>query len=343
MRPEPALGRRGKVHAQIGRAATALVLAACASILASCVSVRPGSPAKQETKRPLELGAEPVAIAEYQGAAIRAFVEGDPLAKTRVLFVHGWSGSGAEFLDLERKLRELRPELLCVCVDLPGSGSSDKPADAAYDVPYFRGALAAIVEAASTWGLPPGERASSLTIIGHSLGGHLAIDYAARDGRGVDALGLIAPAGWPGEIGSIPAWMAKSEFTVGSVPAFINEDTYVSGHKLMMVMGGGHYPEDAVRYAGRALEDPAAKEALKAVTMRALENDHIDGLLSELRVPVFLVWGRNDSVLNFSFAEKFLSNLPEGTRFETYDRCGHMPHFERIDEIAALIADFVGR
>lgn len=318
-----------------------------AMILASCVSAghssstAPVAPPAAEAKRPLELGAEPIRFAEYQGATIRAFVEGDPAADTRVLFVHGWSGSGAEFLELERELRRLKPGLLCVCVDLPGSGSSDKPADAVYDVQYFRGAIAAIVEATSTWGLPPGGQAESLTVIGHSLGGHFVADYAARDGRGVDRLGLIAPAGWPGEIGAIPAWAAKNEFTVGSVPAFINEETYLSGHRLMMVVGGGHYPEDAVRYAGRALEEPAAKEALKAVTMRALEHDCVDGVLADIQVPVFLVWGMNDSVLNFSYSEKFLSRLPAGTVFQAYERCGHMPHFERVEELGALIADFI--
>lgn len=326
----------------------AALAAACALTLSSCVGTPQPDAARgavpvAPSKRPLDLGSEPVILAEYGGATIRAFVGGDPLARARILFVHGWSGSGAEFLELERKTRELRPGLLCISVDLPGSGSSDKPAGAAYDVPYFRGALAEIVEAASTWGLPPGERASSLTMIGHSLGGHLVVDYAARDGRGLTGLGLISPAGWPGEIGPIPVWAAKNEFTVGSIPAFISEETYLSGHKLMMVMGGGHYPEDAVRYAGRALEDPAAKEALKAVTMRALEHDHVDGLLAGLRVPAFLVWGRNDAVLGFAYSEKFMSRLPEGTRFQAYDKCGHMPHFERVDELAALIADFVGR
>ncbi len=306
-------------------------------VLGSCGSV----PRTPETRRPLELGAEPVLLAVHEGASIMAFVIGEATAPHRILFVHGWSATGAEFLDLARAVVGKRPDVLCVCVDLPGSGSSDKPADAPWDVPYFRSALRTVVGAARAYGLPPGAIADGITLVGHSLGGHLSIDYTVHDGSGVARLGLISPAGWPGEIGPVSVWAAQNDVTMDLVPELINEETYVRGHRLMMGLSGSEYSEDAVRYSGRALEKPETKAALKAVTMNALENDHIDTVLGSIRVPVFLAWGRNDLILPFSYAEKFLAGLPAGTRFLPFDGCGHMPHFEHVGELSSVIAGFI--
>ena len=307
--------------------------------LVSCGSV----PQTPEPRRPLVLGAEPVPFAVHGGSSIKAFIIGEASAPHKVLFVHGWSATGAEFLDLAKAVIAKRPDAVCVCVDLPGSGSSDKPGDAPYDVPYFRSVLHTVVEAALTYGLDPGSACDGITLIGHSLGGHLGIDYTVHDGFGVARLGLISPAGWPGEIGPVSIWAAQNDVTMDLVPELINEETYVRGHRLMMGLSGSSYSEDAVRYSGRALEEPATKAALKAVTMNALENSHIDDALDSITVPVFLTWGRNDLILPFQFAAKFMSRLPAGTQFVPFDGCGHMPHFEHVEELSSLIAVFMDR
>ncbi|HPB65734.1 MAG TPA: alpha/beta fold hydrolase, partial [Spirochaetales bacterium] len=142
-----------------------------------------------------ELGAEPRPFIEAGGAAVRAFVIGDPGAPKRVVFVHGWSGSGAEFVEMAMRLSRARGDVLCICVDLPGSGSSDKPADASYDVPYFRDVIAEAVEAAATYGLARGQRSTDITLVGHSLGGHLSVAYAASADASIARLALVSPAG----------------------------------------------------------------------------------------------------------------------------------------------------
>jgi pimeloyl-ACP methyl ester carboxylesterase len=77
--------------------------------------------------------------------------------------------------------------------------------------------------------------------------------------------------------------------------------------------------------------------------MNAMENDHIDGVLDSIKVPVFLTWGRNDLILPFSYAGKFLSRLPAGAQFIPFDGCGHMPHFEHVGELSSIIAGFIDR
>ena len=285
---------------------------------------------------------EPAFLLDYDGTTVNTFVIGDPRAVRRVVFIHGWAGSGAEFIDLAERLSADRPDIACFCVDLPGSGSSGKPLGAPYDVPYFRAAIRVIVEAASRYGLPDGRSAADVTLVGHSLGGHFSADYAARDGYGIDRLALVSPAGWPGEVGAMQAWASKNDLTLSLVPKFITEETYVAGHKLMMFFSDSGYSEAAPRYTGRLLATPEGRAALEAITRNALEKDCVDDALDDIAVPVLLAWGRNDPVLPFSYAEKFLSRLPAGARFEPFDRCGHMPHCERAPELAVILSEFIG-
>jgi len=289
-----------------------------------------------------ELGAEPRPFIEAGGAAVRAFVIGDPGAPKRVVFVHGWSGSGAEFVEMALRLSRARGDVLCICVDLPGSGSSDKPADASYDVPYFRDVLAEAVEAAATYGLAKGQRSTDVTLVGHSLGGHLSIAYAASVDARIARLALVSPAGWPGEVGAIQAWASKNEFALSAIPRLYTEGSYLFGHRLMMVFGQSNYSEAVPRYTGRFLDTDEGRAALEKVTRNALETDYIDDELALIRVPVLLVWGRNDAVLPFSYSGKFLSRLPAGAEFAAIDRCGHLPQCERPEELAALLAAFIG-
>lgn len=318
------------------KALAAVMVLALASACASSPPEGPGGPGA-----PTGLGAETVALCSYGGAAIRAFMVGRADAPRRVVLVHGWTGSGAEFLWLARAMTEAAPDVLCVCVDLPGSGSSDKPADAAYDVPYFRAVLHGILEASAAWGLPEGEAATDLTLVGHSLGGHFSADYAAVDGRLVSRIGLIAPAGWPAEVGDFMAWASKNGLAIAVVPEFINEGSYMATHKARIMYNKDRFPEEATRYAARAIATPAGRAALRAVTERALETDHVDGELGSIAVPVFMTWGRDDKALDFSFAAKFLAALPPGAVFLPFERCGHLPHCEYPAELSAALLAFM--
>ncbi|HRW23696.1 MAG TPA: alpha/beta hydrolase [Spirochaetia bacterium] len=327
------------VRLRLSRAA----LAACAASLIAAAAGCAGSPPADDGYAAVlgELGAAPRPFIEAGGATVRAFVIGDPRASRRVVFIHGWSGSGAEFVETALRLSRARPDVLCFCVDLPGSGSSDKPADAPYDVPYFRAVIAEAVEAAATYGLDGG-RSDDVTLVGHSLGGHLSVAYAASGDTRIARLALVSPAGWPGEVGAIQAWASKNEFALSAIPRLYTEGSYLLGHRLMMVFGQSSYSEAVPRYTGRFLDTDEGRAALEKVTRNALETDYIDDELALVSAPVLLVWGRDDAVLPFSYSEKFLSRLPAGAEFAAIDRCGHLPQCERPDELAALLAAFIG-
>jgi len=85
-----------------------------------------------------------------------------------VVFVHGWASSRQMWASL---MTRLAPEYRCWALDLPGYGDSDKPADSWYSIPNFTELLFAFTQALQL------ER---LRLVGHSMGGMIVLNFAAR-------------------------------------------------------------------------------------------------------------------------------------------------------------------
>jgi pimeloyl-ACP methyl ester carboxylesterase len=101
-----------------------------------------------------------------------------------LLLLHGlghWTGAA-----WDRIVPLLDPAWRIVAIDLPGFGASERP-DVRYDLPFFRRVVADVARQS----LPP-----RFALAGHSLGAMIAADFAAAAPESVDALALIAPAGF---------------------------------------------------------------------------------------------------------------------------------------------------
>lgn len=64
-------------------------------------------------------------------------------------------------------------------------------------------------------------------------------------------------------------------------------------------------------------------------------------LLGGVRAPALVVWGDNDKVVPMSAGEVFKARLPQA-RLEIVKNCGHCVDMEKPDELAKLVAGFVG-
>jgi pimeloyl-ACP methyl ester carboxylesterase len=98
-----------------------------------------------------------------------------------VLFLHGWASSSKMWGGL---LPELAAAYRCWSLDLPGFGDSDKPAPHWYSIPNYTALVLAFVQ---QQGLGP------LRLVGHSMGGLIALDLGARHVEQVRRLVAINP------------------------------------------------------------------------------------------------------------------------------------------------------
>src|SRR4029453_17334672 len=143
--------------------------------------------------------------ARGMGAALRHAPGLLTLAHTRtgagprpLVLLHGLLGGGRNPWSLARLLSARGPELSVVALDLPGHGSSPPLPPAADSDRLAREVLATV----ATLGL-----ATPLSLVGHSLGGRVALRAAQRDPARVTSVTLldIAPGPFPagGEVSRV--------------------------------------------------------------------------------------------------------------------------------------------
>ncbi len=112
------------------------------------------------------------------GCNIHYWMEG---AGPDVIFLHGWASSSKMWSGL---LPQLAADYRCWSLDLPGFGDSDKPAPSWYSIPNY---TAMVLEFARLHAPGP------LRLVGHSMGGLIALDLGARHPEQVERLVAINP------------------------------------------------------------------------------------------------------------------------------------------------------
>jgi pimeloyl-ACP methyl ester carboxylesterase len=66
----------------------------------------------------------------------------------------------------------------------------------------------------------------------------------------------------------------------------------------------------------------------------------VPALVTRVRVPTLVIWGREDAWVPVTQADRFLAAIP-GSRKVVIDACGHLPQEERPAEVAALLEEFL--
>jgi pimeloyl-ACP methyl ester carboxylesterase len=248
-----------------------------------------------------------------------------------VLLVHGLGGQTAHFdygvADyLARNHR-------VVVVDRPGSGHSTRAAAAAADVSTQAASLAALID---QLGL---ERP---TVAGHSLGGAIALTLALEHPGKVGALALVAPlthlqAGAPDVFKALTIespWLRTLFAWTLATPGGI-----AGGKK---VLGAVFAPEPAPRdfaVKGGGMLSLRPRQFLAAsADMQALPGHmpRVQARYGELAVPVGVLYGREDAILDWKANGQALADKVAGAQLQLVDG-GHMLPVTQPQ----LVAEFV--
>lgn len=238
-----------------------------------------------------------------------------------ILLVHGYGGDRNSWLFLQEPLATRHR---VYALDLPGHGTSAKDVGG--------GALDVLADAVT--GVLDAVGAGRAHLVGHSMGGAVALAVAARDPGRVASLTLIAPAGF------------GSEINAGYLRGFADAQTR---RELKPVVGQLFADESLV--TRQLVDDLLAYKRLDGVdtALHALLDTLLDGdaqrgdsaaLLAAAggAVPVTVVWGRADRIIPAAQAE----SVPGAVR-RLIDGAGHMPHMERPAEVQAAIEETIAR
>ena len=223
-------------------------------------------------------------------------------------------GAGDQAGAWARVVRPLIEDYHVVIPDLPGHWKSD-PRSGPLSVGQILRGVEIVMEARC-----PGEKA---VLVGNSLGAWVAFLYAHDYPDSVER--VIAVNGGP---------LKEENPAVNLFPANREE----AAQTMKGLMGPATPPipgfvlDDVVR---QARTGPAARLAQTADEMGAYL---LDGRLSEVTVPVELVWGDADQLLTLAYAQRLLDGLPRA-RLYVVKGCGHVPQRECPDRFVAALEE----
>lgn len=235
-----------------------------------------------------------------------------------VLLLHGFGADLNGWMFNQPVLAEGRRVL---ALDLPGHGGSARDVGSG-DADTLTGAVEGFLAA-----LDPGP----VHLVGHSLGGALAAGLAARRPDAVASLTLIASAGLGPEI--------NGAFIEGFVRAARRKEAVEVLHLLVHdpALVGRAMVEDVLRYKRLDGVTAALDSIARAWFPGGRQANDLVEAITALRVPVQLIWGRDDRIIPVAQAEALASRLP----LHVLDATGHLPHMERSAEVNRLLRRFI--
>jgi len=251
-----------------------------------------------------------------------------------VVLLHGIAGTSATWDSVIPRLAEhydvLAPDLL-------GHGESAKPRGD-YSLGAYANALRDLLEALGK---------NRATLVGHSLGGGIAMQFAYQflgrcerlvlvdsGGLGREVHPLLRAAALPGAELVLPWLSTTTSRGVGAL---------VRGMNRLGIRAGPDLDETWRSFV--SLREPAARRAFIQTVrgvmdlsgQRVIANERL--YLAE-GLPTLIVWGENDPLIPVRHARASHERIA-GSRLEIFPEAGHFPHRDDPERFAKVLADFI--
>jgi pimeloyl-ACP methyl ester carboxylesterase len=252
-----------------------------------------------------------------------------------VLFIHGLLGSHRNWMHLVDKIddghRVLAPDLF-------GHGASAKPMG-----DYSLGAHAATLR-----DLLDRLEVDRVTLVGHSLGGGIAMQFCYLFPDRVDRLALVASGGLGRSVSPLlrSAALPGAELVLPLIAsAWVHERGQALGRVLSKV-GWRASSDTAEAWQGFvSLADAESRRAFLATTRSVIDpggqtvtaHDHLPLAVA---IPTLIVWGTRDRMIPTWHAATAQQSFP-GSRVELFEGAGHFPHLDEPERFADLLKDFI--
>ncbi|PZS40065.1 MAG: alpha/beta hydrolase [Pseudonocardiales bacterium] len=256
-------------------------------------------------------------------------------AGSPLLLLHGYEQSATSWRWVIPALARTHRVL---ALSLPGHGDSD-PAIGGYApgrdlVPFVTSFL-------DTLGVGP------LDVVGHSVGGAVALRLALAEPKRVRTLTLVDSAGLGRDVHPLLALAALP--VLGELAILLSR--VPGGDLLRTTMSAAMLFAQPWRAPAKFVTEQHAQVRragqLEAATAMARALFDLNGqrevLLDQLRtltMPTLVVWGACDYVLPAYQAQAAVDRLPRG-QLSLFPDCGHLPHVECPDRFAAVLSEFL--
>lgn len=253
-----------------------------------------------------------------------------------VVLLHGLGGFAQSW---RATIDALATRATVFAVDLPGFGRSAKPRTA-YRLGYFARALHGFLDAVGI---------AQASLVGHSLGGAVAVTYALTHPARVERVALVAALvpgfsfrmSWGYRLIALPV-VGEALALCGRAPIYkaaIARCFHVPRPADVDFLIEHDYP----------IRTNAEARAAWLATARHIRADFVDHradyrrAIATLDLPMLLVHGRQDPAVSGQHATEAAAGFPRAA-LRWVDDCGHFPHLEHPQAVNGWLADFlIGR
>ena len=255
------------------------------------------------------------------GSVIRYLEDGPSDCKTLIL-LHGIGASAERW---SRVIPTLSRDYRVIAPDIIGFGYSDKPV-VEYTMDFFIDFFESFLD---NLGI------SEASIIGSSLGGHIATEFAIRFPHMVEKLVLVSPAGM----------MRKSTPTLDK---YIMAALYPEYQRVYEVFSEMVYDSNTINqetlmdFVNR-MNLPNAKYAFMSTLSGIRYAPRLTGRLSNITAPTLLMWGENDTTIPLAEYGHQYNEIPNMEELVVIKKCGHIAPIERPATFNRIVLRFLMR
>jgi pimeloyl-ACP methyl ester carboxylesterase len=252
-----------------------------------------------------------------------------------VVLIHGVAGRSAQWspviVSLARRRTVIAPDLL-------GHGDSAKP----------RGDYSLGAHASGIRDLLVGLEIEQASVVGHSLGGGIAMQFAYQFPERCQRLVLVSSGGLGDEVHLLlrAATLPGSEFVL---PVLADSRALSAGAFVTRGLGrlglkaGPDLTELARGYG--SLSTGAARNAFIHTVRAVIDSsgqrvNARDRLYLSSLIPSMIIWGLRDRIIPVAHAYTAHESMP-GSRLEVFEHAGHFPHIADAARFAHVLEDFL--
>lgn len=254
-----------------------------------------------------------------------------------ILLIHGIGDNSLTWSSVHSTLAQ---RFTTIAPDLLGHGQSDKPR-ADYSVAAYANGMRDLLNVLGI---------DKVTIIGHSLGGGVAMQFAYQFPDMIQRLILVGSGGISRELNpllrlaSLP--LSATALAALRLPAVLPA-LHTAGRVVRATLGSTGIARDfhnMVRILAH-LPDPEAAAAFTqtlrcVVDWRGQLVTMLDRCYLTESIPVQLIWGSQDTVIPASQAHEAHTAIP-GSYLEIFDGCGHFPFHDEPERFAGVVEQFI--
>jgi pimeloyl-ACP methyl ester carboxylesterase len=252
-----------------------------------------------------------------------------------VLFVHGLLGSHTNWAHL---VDELDDDHRVVVPDLFGHGASAKP-EGDYSIASHAATLRDLLDRLHI---------DRVTIVGHSLGGGIALEFCYLFPERVERLALVGSGGLGREVSPAlrAATLPGAEWVLPVIASpWVRGRAATVGRALTRAGWRASHDIRAAWEGFISLSDADSRRAFLATTRAVLDpggqrvtaSDYLPDLVG---LPVLVVWGTRDYVIPPAHAARAAESIA-GCRVVLFDGAGHFPHLDQPERFAEVLRDFI--